>query len=220
MDSTAISGSWIRTWTWRVRTPKIWCGWNDLFHEDVPFAYALQAFDRMDQTPHHLFLVLTKGPERMEEFWTKYFFSVPLSLRRNLAEGWANNVWGGITAESQERFDKRWPILEQVPSLYKLISYEPALGPLRLPDDFLAQESRGIVVCGGETGKGARPMHPDCHGGSGSMPGAWGQLLFQGVGRVDSRRLGKQLSPQFPHQEWESGRGQVRTWLYLPAPAP
>lgn len=85
------------------------------------------------------------------------------------------NVWLGVTAENQQTADKRIPILLQTPAAVHFVSVEPMLGPVRLqhcwkckgPDiegclceqDFYG--SVDWVICGGETGPGARPVHPD-----------------------------------------------------------
>jgi phage protein Gp37/Gp68 len=77
-------------------------------------------------------------------------------LPKDWGEGYLN-VWLGITAEDQERFDQRWKHLARVPAAIKFISYEPAIGPLRLP-------KRGVLpdwlILGGESGPGARPANP------------------------------------------------------------
>jgi protein gp37 len=68
--------------------------------------------------------------------------------------------------------DKRIPWLLQVPATKHFISYEPALGPVdaefylkplaHIPGNEFGW-SKGIdwVICGGESGPNARPMHPD-----------------------------------------------------------
>jgi protein gp37 len=43
------------------------------------------------------------------------------------------NVWLGVTSENQTYFDQRWKHLQNISAMNKFISYEPALGPLRLP---------------------------------------------------------------------------------------
>src|SRR4029450_7299422 len=68
-----------------------------------------------------------------------------------------SNVWLGMTAEDQMRFDQRWPHLSRVRSVIKFISYEPANGPLCLPS--LGPCPDGLIS-GGESGGGARLMHP------------------------------------------------------------
>lgn len=95
------------------------------------------------------------------------------------------NVWLGVTAENQQAADERIPILLQTPAAVRFVSVEPMLGPvdleLYLPyvqhplrDEWhrngyhIRRLNRGIqsnvldwVICGGETGPGARPMCPD-----------------------------------------------------------
>jgi protein gp37 len=64
------------------------------------------------------------------------------------------NVWIGITCEDQERFDRRWRYLRDIDTT-RFISYEPALGPLVLGD-----ARPDWLLCGGESGGGARYMEP------------------------------------------------------------
>lgn len=95
-----------------------------------------------------------------------------------------DNVWLGTTVENQEMADKRIPELLKIPAEVRFVSCEPMLGPvdLRRIDDEdgnildaltgdLGVEGRGHtgpreahvnwVICGGESGPKARPMHPD-----------------------------------------------------------
>jgi protein gp37 len=61
----------------------------------------------------------------------------PQNILKMLPSDWGDvgyrNVWLGITAEDQPRFDQRWPLLQKIPAVIKFISYEPAIGRLRLP---------------------------------------------------------------------------------------
>jgi protein gp37 len=71
--------------------------------------------------------------------------------------GWPlPNVWLGASIES-DRYTWRADHLRRTPAAVRWISAEPLVGPL--PSLDLA----GIdwVVAGGESGPGARPMHPD-----------------------------------------------------------
>jgi len=88
------------------------------------------------------------------------------------------NVWLGVSAEDQRRADERLPILVQTPAAVRFVSAEPLIGPVDL-SRWLAVENIklngkphwtertgevpqiGWVIGGGESGKGARPMHPD-----------------------------------------------------------
>jgi protein gp37 len=67
------------------------------------------------------------------------------------------NVWLGATAEDQNRLDQRWPHLRGVPAMIRFISYEPAIAPVRLPTIGPYPE---WLICGGESGGGARRMNP------------------------------------------------------------
>lgn len=157
----------------RVKKPTVWAVWNDLFHPDVPFEFIWKVFDTMLEAGQHTYLILTKRPERMAKFI------------RNI-EDWnsteADHIWMGVTAENQEQADKRIPVLLQIPAAVRFVSVEPMLGPVDL--NYLHHNSEveidslngthgvirphgGVsekldwVICGGESGPGARPMHPD-----------------------------------------------------------
>ena len=68
------------------------------------------------------------------------------------------NVWLGVTCEDQLHYERRWGILSRarISAIVKFVSYEPALGPLTK----LQLEPGGNVpdwiICGGESGPGAR----------------------------------------------------------------
>lgn len=85
------------------------------------------------------------------------------------------NVWLGISIENQKYANERIPHLLQTPAAKRWISAEPLLGPINFYEcsDTWFQHGykpwentpvlRGIdwVVVGGESGPGARPMHPE-----------------------------------------------------------
>jgi protein gp37 len=129
-------------------------------------------FRLIDDTPHLDWLLLTKRPENLKRLYPPTW------------DGWGEppeNVWLGTTVENQEQVDKRIPDLLKVPARVRFLSCEPLLGPVNLtkvgPErwDVLhgwkpanenypegANTSRvDWVIVGGESGPGARPMHPD-----------------------------------------------------------
>ncbi len=135
---------------------------SDLFHEGVPRTFIGSVFDVMGRAERHTFQVLTKRPQRMAKV-----------LRCWEADGWRwrrddllwcgppriaplPNVWLGTSIES-DRYAFRADHLRATPAAVRFLSLEPLLGPL--PSLDLA----GIdwVIVGGESGPGARPMHPD-----------------------------------------------------------
>ena len=81
------------------------------------------------------------------------------------------NIWLGTSVEDQKAADERIPWLIKIPAAIRFLSCEPLLGPIDIslvPDHdgkILAwQELNEIihwVIAGGESGPGARPMHPD-----------------------------------------------------------
>ena len=83
-------------------------------------------------------------------------------------------IWLGCSMEDQQSAESRRAAFEAVPAAVKFISYEPALGPLDLGGIRASRDADGEVylhdafitgidwvICGGESGRGARPMHPD-----------------------------------------------------------
>jgi protein gp37 len=80
------------------------------------------------------------------------------------------NIWLGVTAENQEQADKRIPILNEIPAAVKFVSIEPMLSAVDLNKSLehtLKCHAGGLknclswVICGGESGHKARPMHPN-----------------------------------------------------------
>lgn len=82
------------------------------------------------------------------------------------------NVWLGVSVEDQKAADERIPYLLQTPAAVRFLSCEPLLGPVDLGLYGTAPKDWGIgykayyqllhwVIVGGESGSGARPMHPD-----------------------------------------------------------
>ena len=153
----------------RKKKPTTYAIWNDLFHEGVDEGFLCRVFDVMMSANQHTYLILTKRPKFMKDFITRCVHGVP------------KNVWLGITAENQQRANERIPILLQIPAAVRFISVEPTLGPVDLTRiiydrQIVIDALNGLhgwplphaegpklnwVICGGETGPGARPMHPD-----------------------------------------------------------
>lgn len=143
---------------------------SDLFHQDVPDEYIVQVFDAMANAQRHTFEVLTKRHARMRAFVTKYVageFGEP----ELPGVGVLPNVWLGVSVENQQWADIRIPALLETPAAVRFLSCEPLLGPVNLnpwrnpgdlPDPHTPADPRfDWVIVGGESGPGARPMHPD-----------------------------------------------------------
>lgn len=157
---------------------------SDLFHDAVDRDFILQVFRTMELCPQHTFQILTKRPERMQRLVTEWLPPVMRIAYLNESHPWPlPNVWLGVSVENQATADERIPLLLQTPAAVKFVSYEPALGPVEFrkiavekgtehnaltgegyADDFLIAQTKmklDWVICGGESGPHARPMHPD-----------------------------------------------------------
>lgn len=129
---------------WRKPSKIFVCSMGDLFHEAVPFDFIDRVFKRINGSPQHDFLILTKRPERMREYFARSM-KFPCAVCQGtgcsycLDHGYQNwemkpysNVWLGVTTENQEMADKRIPILLQIPAAVRFVSVEPMLSPVRL----------------------------------------------------------------------------------------
>lgn len=108
-------------------------------------------FFLIEKTPHLDWLLLTKRPENVVESINPTMLALP-------------NVWIGTSVENQEQADKRIPELLKIPAAVRFLSMEPLLGPVDLSLRWDRLEFvPGIhwVIVGGESGRNARPMHPD-----------------------------------------------------------
>lgn len=159
---------------------------SDLFHEGVLNYYLDRVFMVMALCPQHTFMICTKRPERMRQYvphatrtgypMGRVQFIESLGFDRiaggkALASALDNglpNVWLGTSIWDQQSAEENLYPLMDTPAAKYFVSYEPALGPVDLT---FVQTPHGSVwntldrldwvICGGETGAGARPMHPD-----------------------------------------------------------
>lgn len=177
----------------------------ELLPEEHPQRYEMNAlrtdlFLRLTDFPNLDFLLLTKRIGNVVKF-------VPPDWARGL---WPENVWLGISVVNQEEADRDIPKLIRLPAPIRFLSCEPLLGPISLHQampctGYYCDPSIGhidckywsdhlhLVICGGESGPKARPMHP-----------AWAQSLrdqcvFRGV-----PYFFKQWGRYLPEGQWES----------------
>lgn len=167
----------------RLGVPRSWrkprrifvCSLADLFHAAVPELHIAKVFAAMHLAPQHTFQVLTKRSGRMRSLLSSHDFRLAVEACARTQAPRATppgtplpwplpNVWVGVSAETQRWADIRVPDLLDTPAAVRWVSAEPLLGPLDLDTaDWDATSDGGIdwVVAGGESGPGARPMHPD-----------------------------------------------------------
>ncbi|MEV8638917.1 phage Gp37/Gp68 family protein [Streptosporangium sp. NPDC051023] len=137
----------------------------DLFHEDVPDGFIAQVWDVMARCPQHTFQILTKRHARMRSLLRKWSPITGATPWVHTGPWPLPNVWLGVSVESQQWAIARVPALLETPAAVRWISAEPLLGPVLLHDDWIGADpfrrdepSLDWVVCGGESGPGARLM--------------------------------------------------------------
>ncbi len=151
---------------------KVFCAsMADVFegHPDT-LPHLKRLFSLIKQTPNLIWQLLTKRPENIK---TLIAFDFP--------DGLPENIWIGTSVENQQAADERIPHLLCVPATVRFLSIEPLLGPIILRrqaqdskeilqatlmgklDEYFRPVERGIdwVIVGGESGHGARPIHPE-----------------------------------------------------------
>ncbi len=140
------------------------------------------------------------------------------------------NVWLGVSAEDQNRADERIPLLLDTPAgSVRFLSLEPLLGPIDLNSlhqefdgglghswesclngkrfdpwsdgDIEGQPKIDWVIVGGESGHGARPMHP-----------AWARSLRDQCAAADVPFFFKQWGAWVPCEpDSDAARGNPRS---------
>ncbi len=181
--SFACDNCYAETWAKRAGNPELWQGerrrttaenwmqplkWNreaersgirrkvfcaslaDVFDNQVPAEWRNDLWDMIGMTRRLDWLLLTKRPQNILKMLPDPQMGV-----KPWGDGWSN-VWLGTTVENQTEADRRTPHLRAVPASVRFLSCEPLLSAIK-PD------LTGIdwVICGGESGPQARPMHPD-----------------------------------------------------------
>jgi len=140
---------------------------SDTFHGNLTFEQINEVFNTMQYCNRHTYQVLTKRPDRALEFiqWKR--------KQPGIIHNWElpDNIWFGVTVENQEQANKRIPILLEIPAKVRFVSVEPMLSNVDLNQvafkkfqSWLNGNNQGSldwVICGGESGHNARPMHLD-----------------------------------------------------------
>jgi len=158
--------------------PRVFCAsLADVFDNAVDPEWRADLFKLIRSTPNLDWLLLTKrvgnARDMLPDGWT------------DEPEGHWPNVWIGATIVNQAEADRDIPKLLAVPAAKRFLSMEPLLGPVDLTDIAIGNREAGVrlnamtggewddlghriehdpidwVIVGGESGAGARPMHPD-----------------------------------------------------------
>jgi protein gp37 len=169
----------VRLWPERLTLPLRWRrprrvflnSMSDLWHDAVGADLIARVFAVIAVAEQHTFQVLTKRPGRMhsllsdEAFWHQVQKAAaeygPSPEAMAAIDGrFLPNLWLGVSVETQKwasvRLDK---LAATSAAAVRFASCEPLLGEL----DIRSWLAGGLqwVIAGGESGPGARPMHPD-----------------------------------------------------------
>ena len=123
---------------------------SDLFHPDVSNYFLYLAFIEMKWRKDVIFQILTKRPERMQQFF------------RSTGQPIMSNMWLGVSVESPSHKDRISKLVEvfsenqyeSEKASVSFVSFEPLLGDIGTVD--LSHIS--WVIIGGESGPYHRPM--------------------------------------------------------------
>jgi protein gp37 len=178
----------------------------------------------------------------------------------NLMERWPlPNVWLGTSVENQRWADVRIPKLLEAPAAVRFLSCEPLLGPIDIspwlpchcpegpasmpagcaecahPANARPSPSDATpidwVIVGGESGPGARPMHPDWARSLRDQCVAahvpflfkqWGEHRWVASARYDAETRCRVDGPSVPERVGKSAAGRElegRNWDQFPTPS-
>jgi protein gp37 len=180
----------------------------DLFHEAIPNNFIAEVLRVALKTPRHTFQFLTKRAERMR------------NLVNRAQEHWGvrfgEHMWFGVSVESQPYADERIPLLLDTSAAVRFLSVEPQLefvdlwtARYPLPGGGLGGAfnwGKGVswVICGGESGQQARPMHPD-----------WTRSLRDQCEAAGVPFFFKQWGEWMPHPEPPNPKGSYHGGIFL-----
>lgn len=184
------------------RRQRVFCAsLADVFDNAVDPAWRRDLFDLIELTPDLDWLLLTKRIGNV--------FRMVADARSHDWLAGRNNVWLGASIVNQAEADRDIPKLLAVPARVRFLSMEPLLGPVDLQQAHFAPVRLprvDWVIVGGESGPGARPMHPD-----------WARTLRDQCGAAGVPFLFKQWGEWLPAVPGRSITGSV---LILEGAAP
>jgi protein gp37 len=181
----------------------------DVFDNAVDAAWRSDLWALIRECDQLDWLLLTKRPQNMAKM-----------LPPDWNDGWPN-VWLGTSAGTQKTADQNIPHLLKTPAAIRFVSAEPMLGPIQM-EKFLRpgcgicppweqpcrmaclHMDRGLdwVICGGESGTNARPMHP-----------AWAKSLRDQCQNAGTAFFFKQWGEWAPDNFRDSGWARKAKWM-------
>lgn len=146
--------AWDRAAAAAGERPRVFCAsLADVFdnHGSITSGWRGDLWHLIARTPHLDWMLLTKRPGNIMSMLPDGYGAPAWG------DGWPN-VWLGCTITSREEMLRDAPKLQRVEARIRFWSVEPMLGDLGLIERWMLPD---LVICGGESGHGARPLHPD-----------------------------------------------------------
>lgn len=139
----------------------------DLFHESIPAEFIAEVLRIALKTPRHTYQFLTKRATRMRQLVDR--------AQEHWGVTFGHHMWFGVSVEDEKRRDERIPQLQMMRAAVRFLSIEPQLEDVPLlcesPELGIMSYLHGFngcdpvipgidwVICGGESGPGARPFN-------------------------------------------------------------
>lgn len=162
------------------RLPRVFCAsLPDWLDDDVPIEWIARLLALIHATPHLTWQLLSKRPQNWMSRLVKAMKhnednGGPKELHQWILD-WVtcksigeppSNVWLGASAEDQSSADERIPQLLSIPALVHFLSAEPLLETMDMMSGgkmywWAGKPRIDWVICGAESGPGARPMQTE-----------------------------------------------------------
>ena len=175
----------------------------DGWHESIPEALIDRVMAVVALSPWHVYQGLTKRAQRMYDYFSNP--ATPYRIQQQVDSGLANamwpipNLWLGVSVEDQPRADQRIELLQRTPAAIRFLSVEPQLEEIWIENHLMGQTSCGHptwVICGGESGPGARPFNL-----------AWAESLLDQCRAAGVPFFMKQIGSNPVAHEWRFSQG-------------
>lgn len=143
---------------------------SDWLDDEVPIEWLAELLKLIAATPNLNWLLLSKRPENWERRLESAAASLPGPMEQDNTKSWIwgwisgvapANVWIGTSVEDGLRMRDRHMHLMDIPARVHFWSAEPMLGPIDAASEWIEFGAPNWVIAGGESGPGARPMHPN-----------------------------------------------------------
>ncbi len=154
---TVHPDQWSKPAKWKKVRKIFVSSMGDLFHSCVDCVQIYKVFKIASENNRHIFIFLTKRPEMMAKLFEN---AVRGCCEVNFTRGIPENIWLGVTVESNQYLD-RVRTLIKIPASVKFINVEPMLGEIDIGgfvqknkngESWRHNDSLNWVICGTESG--------------------------------------------------------------------